>query len=571
MSLVKKDYFQASKDFDFDATVSDAISGNFTAMNACYECCDRHAVNGAVALIQENADGSSSRHSYAELRDQSAQFAHYLSSQGIQAGDVVAGLLPRGHALTVTILGVWRIGAIYQPLFTAFGPKAIEHRLQTSAAKLVVTDADNRSKLLDVQLCPAVMTVTDAQGAGLESADCDFWPSIEALSTDFDPVMRSGDDPFLLMFTSGTTGLAKPLQVPLRAIVAFQRYMIDAVGLRADDSFWNVADPGWAYGLYFGITGPMSMGLPVLSVAGLFNLDRCLDIAKKYDVNNLAGAPTVFRMLIAAGAQVADQWSEQLRAVSSAGEPLNPEVIRWFKEHLNVAINDHYGQTEMGMVLCNHHNLEHPMHMGAAGYASPGHRVVVIDEQTLQELPAGVPGILSVDTKQSPMFWFNGYKDMQTNAFQGRYYLTGDTAELNTDGSISFVGRSDDVITTSGYRVGPFDVESALLEHPAVIEAAVVGKPDVQRTEIIKAFVILQDGYAGTPELAEELRLHVRNRLAAHAYPREIEFPDELPKTPSGKVQRFILRLNEINKQQAQQEQEQEQQQEQQAAKQAAC
>lgn len=548
MNPVKYDYFQAAKNFDFDATVSTAISATFAAMNACYECCDRHAEGDAVALIQENADGSSSRHNYAELRDQSAQFAHYLTAQGVQAGDVVAGLLPRGHALIVTILGAWRIGAVYQPLFTAFGPKAIEHRLQNSAAKLVVSDVANRSKLSDIADCPAVMTVTDIQGVGLEADDCDFWPELERLSTDFAPVMRSADDPFLLMFTSGTTGLAKPLEVPLRAIVAFQRYMIDAVGLRSDDSFWNVADPGWAYGLYFGITGPMSMGLPVLSVAGLFNLDRCLEIAKKYKVNNLAGAPTVFRMLIAAGGKVADQWKGQLRVVSSAGEPLNPEVIRWFKEHLNVAINDHYGQTEMGMVLCNHHNLEHPMHMGAAGYASPGHRVVVLDEEKLTELPAGVPGILSVDVERSPMFWFNGYKGMPTKAFQGRYYLTGDTAELNNDGSISFVGRSDDVITTSGYRVGPFDVESALLEHPAVVEAAVVGKPDAQRTEIIKAFVMLQDGYQKTPELAEELRIHVRNRLAAHAYPREIEFPDELPKTPSGKVQRFILRHQEVLK-----------------------
>ncbi|HHX34142.1 MAG TPA: AMP-binding protein [Gammaproteobacteria bacterium] len=547
MNPVQRDYFQASKTFDFDGMVSNAICGTFTAMNACYECCDRHADADAVALIQENADGSSSRHSYAELRDQSAQFANYLTQQGIQAGDVVAGLLPRGHALLVTILGAWRIGAVYQPLFTAFGPKAIEHRLQAPGAKLVVSDAENRSKLLEVAGCPAVLTVTDA-GAGLEEGDGDFWPILAPLSVDFEPVMRSADDPFLLMFTSGTTGLAKPLEVPLRAIVAFQRYMIDAVGLRAEDSFWNVADPGWAYGLYFGITGPMSMGLPVLSVAGAFNLDRCLEIAKKYNVSNLAGAPTVFRMLIAAGEKVADQWKGQLRVVSSAGEPLNPEVIRWFKQHLNVAINDHYGQTEMGMVLCNHHNLAHPMHIGAAGYASPGHRVVVVDEQSLEELPAGVPGILSVDIEQSPMFWFNGYKDMPTTSFKGRYYLTGDTAELNSDGSISFVGRSDDVISTSGYRVGPFDVESALLEHPAVIEAAVVGKPDVQRNEIIKAFVILQEGYAGTPELAEELRLHVRNRLAAHAYPREIEFPAELPKTPSGKVQRFILRINEINK-----------------------
>lgn len=548
MTSVKRDIFEASKNFDFEATVQAAISGNLSAMNACYECCDRHAHNDAIALVQENADGSSSRHTYAELRDQSAQFAHYLASQGVQVGDIVAGLLPRGQALIVTILGSWRLGAVYQPLFTAFGPKAIEHRVQTAGARLVVTDVANRSKLKDVENCPPIMTVSDAQGAGLEPGDQNFWSALAEQSTVFEPVMRTGDDPFLMMFTSGTTGLAKPLEVPLRAIVAFQRYMVDAVGLRAEDSFWNVADPGWAYGLYFAITGPMSLGLPVLSVDGLFDLDRCLEVAKKYKITNLAGAPTVFRMLIAAGDKVAEQWKGQLRVVSSAGEPLNPEVIRWFKEHLDAPINDHYGQTEMGMVLCNHHNLSHPMHMGAAGYASPGHRVVVLDEETLQELPAGEPGILSVDIEQSPMFWFQGYKGMETTSFKGRYYLTGDTAELNSDGSISFVGRSDDVISTSGYRVGPFDVESALLEHPLVVEAAVVGKPDPQRNEIIKAFVILQDGQEGTAELAEELRLHVRNRLAAHAYPREIEFPAELPKTPSGKVQRFILRMNEVNK-----------------------
>lgn len=556
MNQSTQDYASAVKNFDFAQTVQNALSGTFEAMNACYECCDRHALPGRIALFQENADGSSSVHTYAELKQQAAQFANYLQAQGVKQGDVVAGLLPRSHELLVTIFGTWRIGAIYQPLFTAFGPKAIEHRLQTSQAKLVVSDANNRSKLSEVEGCPPILTVTAAKGTGLVKGDASFWAEVTQQSTEFEPVLLTAKDPFLLMFTSGTTGLAKPLEVPLKAIVAFQRYMIDAVGLRPEDSFWNVADPGWAYGLYFGITGPMSMGLPILSVDGIFNLDRSLAIAKKYKVNNLAGAPTVFRMMIAAGEKVAHQWQGQLRVVSSAGEPLNPEVIRWFADNLNVKINDHYGQTELGMVLCNHHNLDHPVHMGAAGYASPGHRVVVVDDE-LNELPVGVPGTLAVDLEQSPMCWFQGYKDMETKAFQGKYYLTGDTTELNEDGSISFVGRSDDVITTSGYRVGPFDVESALLEHPAVVEAAVVGKPDAQRTEIIKAFVMLQEGYKGTPDLAEELRVHVRNRLAAHAYPREIEFPEELPKTPSGKVQRFILRHQEVvkyNEQQAAQQ-----------------
>ncbi|MCF4974560.1 AMP-binding protein, partial [Pseudomonas lactis] len=266
--------------------------------------------------------------------------------------------------------------------------------------------------------------------------------------------------------------------------------------------------------------------------------------------SNLAGSPTAFRLLIDAGAEFADAVRGQLRIVSSAGEPLNPQVIRWFAEQLGVVIHDHYGQTEIGMVLCNHHGLRHQVREGSAGYAVPGYRIVVLDDAQ-RELPTGQPGVLAVDRERSPLCWFNGYLHMPTKAFVGRYYLSGDIVELNEDGSISFVGRNDDVITTSGYRVGPFDVESALIEHPAVVETAVIGKPDPQRTELIKAFVVLNREYLPSVELAEVLRLHVRQRLAAHAYPREIEFVEQLPKTPSGKLQRFVLRNQEIAKQQA--------------------
>ena len=222
------------------------------------------------------------------------------------------------------------------------------------------------------------------------------------------------------------------------------------------------------------------MGHPITLYDGPFTVESTCRVIKKYAITNLTGSPTAYRLLIAAGEAFSSQIKGQLRAVSSAGEPLNPEVIRWFAEHLNVTIHDHYGQTEVGMVLCNHHGLSHPVHRGAAGFASPGHRIVVLDDKH-QELPVGQPGILAVDRSQSPMCWFDGYLGFKTKAFVGNYYLSGDTVELNADGSISFVGRSDDVITTSGYRVGPFDVESALLEHPAVIEAAVVGKPDAER------------------------------------------------------------------------------------------
>ncbi|NBA97692.1 AMP-binding protein [Pseudomonas sp. R5(2019)] len=541
-----RDYATVMAEYDYAKTLQATLSGTLSALNACVECCDRHAGSDRTALYWEGRDGSSARYSFSQLQTEAARFGNLLKARGIGPGDRVAGLLPRTVELLIAVLGTWRVGAVYQPLFTAFGPKAIEHRVGASGARLVVTDSANRPKLDEVQGCPAILTVA----ADPASTDADFWKTLQQCSPDCDPVLLEGESPFLLMFTSGTTGPAKPLEVPLRAIAAFEGYMRDAIDLRPEDNFWNLADPGWAYGLYYAVTGPLALGHATTFFDGPFSVDSTRRIIQKYAITNLAGSPTAYRMLIAAGDAFSAGLKGQLRAVSSAGEPLNPEVIRWFARELDVTIHDHYGQTETGMLLCNHHGLAHPVHLGAAGFASPGHRIVVLDEHN-NELPAGQPGILAVDREQSPMCWFKGYHGFATKAFVGKYYLSGDTVELNADGSISFVGRSDDVITTSGYRVGPFDVESALIEHPAVVEAAVIGKPDPERTELVKAFVVLAQGFDASPQLAETLRLHVRQRLAAHAYPREIEFVTELPKTPSGKLQRFILRNQEIAKLQA--------------------
>lgn len=534
-----RDYFTAAREFDFEAAVADTLAGRLDAINACVECCDRHVGAGRAALIWEGRDGERATWTFEQLQAASSRFANLLASRGIGAGDCVSGILPRTPELLITILGTWRAGAIYQPLFTAFGPKAIEHRVHTAGSKLVVTDVPNRGKLDEVEQAPPALVVGE-----------DFWVEMERQTDRFEPVMRRADDPFLLMFTSGTTGLAKPLQVPLKAIVAFVGYMREAVDLRAEDRFWNLADPGWAYGLYYAVTGPLAMGHATTFYEGAFSVESTCRVIREYGITNLAGSPTAYRLLLAARDEVETAIRGRLRAVSSAGEPLTPEVIRWFAEGLGCTIHDHYGQTELGMVLCNHHALQHPVRLGAAGFAMPGHRVVVLDEQQ-RELPAGQPGILALDMARSPLFWFPGYRGMATKSFVGDYYLSGDTVELNDDGSISFVGRADDVITTSGYRVGPFDVESALIEHPAVIEAAVIGKPDPERTERVKAFVVLHAGHAADDALAEALQQYVRKRLSAHAYPREIEFVSELPKTPSGKIQRFLLRNQEIAKAQA--------------------
>ena len=518
-----------------------------TGLNACVECCDRHAGTGRVALRCVSADEVLTEYSFEDLRDMSARAANVFQAQGIRPGDVIAGLLPRTVELVATVLGAWRLGAVYQPLFTAFGPKAIEHRLKTSGAKLVVTNTAQRPKLDEVEDCPPVALIRKGDES-LPEGDIDFRAALQAAPTDFDPVMRRGEDLFMMMSTSGTTGLPKGVPVPLRALLAFGAYMRDAIDLRESDVFWNIADPGWAYGLYYALTGPLLLGQPTIFHEGGFNAETTYRLVERLGVTNLAGSPTAYRLLIAAGPEAAEAVRGRLRVVSSAGEPLNPEVMRWFGAHLAVPIHDHYGQTEMGMCVNNHHGLSHPVRPGSSGLAMPGYRVVVLDDDS-NELGPNQPGILAIDMAKSPLMWFSGYLNQATPALAGGYYRTGDSVEFEPDGSISFIGRSDDVITSSGYRIGPFDVESALIEHPAVIEAAVIGVPDPERTEIVKAFVILGRGHQGSPELAEELRAHVKRRLSAHAYPKLIDFVAELPKTPSGKIQRFILRKAEVEKQ----------------------
>ncbi|ENV59867.1 AMP-binding protein [Acinetobacter soli] len=541
------DYQKTIESFNLETVAKQYLSGSMQAVNVCYECCDRHADSDAIALYWYAKDGRKEQYSFRELKKYSTQFASFLKSQGVRKGDRVSGLLPRTPELIITILATWRIGAVYQPLFTAFGPKAIEHRIQLAQSKLVVTDLANREKLFEISNCPPIVTVQAELHTQNYPQDFDFWRELNRQTETVELEMLNINDPFLLMFTSGTTGPAKPLKVPLKALIAFGDYMKNAIGLSQDDIFWNIADPGWAYGLYYAITGPLLLGHSTLFYEGGFNAESVCDVINEYGITNLAGAPTAYRMMMAADPSQMAQLRGKLRVVSSAGEPLNPEVIRWFKEVLDVPIYDHYGQTEVGMVVCNHHALAHPVRSGSAGFASPGYRIAIIDEQG-NELATDVPGILAIDIAQSPMMWFSGYEESRKSPFVGQYYLTGDTAEIHADGSMSFVGRSDDVITTSGYRVGPFDVESALLEHDAVIEAAVIGVPDLERTEIIKAFVILAHHHTASAELQQELSLFVKKRLSAHAYPRLIEFVTELPKTPSGKIQRFLLRNQEMNK-----------------------
>ncbi|WP_417515270.1 AMP-binding protein [Marinobacter sp.] len=536
------DYADVYKNFDPAALEAEILDGSLeNGLNVCHEICDKWAVDPKkVALYYEKDGGGDGVLTFAELKEQSARFANYLASQGIGKGDRVAGLLPRGPELLIVIAGALRAGAVYQPLFTAFGSGAIEYRLERAGTKLVVTDPANYPKLTEVKGCSPILCV-DAEKA--DGSIPDFRSTLDAQKPDFEPVMIKGSDPFLQMFTSGTVGKSKGVAVPARALMAFYVYMKYAIDLRDGDTFWNVADPGWAYGLYYAVVGPLLMGHATHFNPGAFTPESTYDMIRKYKITNLAAAPTAYRLLKANDHVLPEGENLGLRVASSAGEPLNPEVVNWIKSRHFCPVMDHYGQTETGMTCCNFHALEHPVRQGSMGYSSPGHKVVALNEKN-EEVGEGEVGQIAIDVKASPLFHFDGYTWGEKDPFVKGYYLTGDMAICHGDGSFSFSGRDDDIITTAGYRVGPADVESTLLEHAAVAESGVVAKPDEKRGSIIKAYVVIKGDQQPSDDqiLKDELQELVRRRLSTHAFPREIEFVDELPKTPSGKIQRFVLR-----------------------------
>ncbi|WP_293265123.1 AMP-binding protein [Neptunomonas sp.] len=532
-----KDY-QSFYDSFTPAFIEEKLIGNLgDGFNVCEEVCDRWAASDRVGLFYEGLNSSSSQHTYEELQSESAKFANFLHAQGIRKGDRVAALLSRTPDLMIVILGTLRAGAVYQPLFTEFTSGAIAYRLSTADTKLIVTDANNRSKLDSVKHCPTILMT----GAAREG-DMSFSAELSRQSDIFEPVRISAHEPFLQMFTSGTVGKAKGVAVPARAILSFYVYMKYAIGLRSDDAYWNVADPGWAYGLYYSVIGPLLLGNGTHFNENFVTPESTFKMIRKYGITNFSASPTIYRMLMANDRTLAEHGCLELRVASSAGEPLNPALNAWSKRRLGCSVMDHYGQTETGMSCCNYIDIKQPcFRTGSMGFSLPGHRMVVLDTH-YEEVNKHEFGQLAVDVKQSPLFFFQGYTWNEKQPFKGRYYLTGDVAVSHGDGSYSFVGRDDDIITTAGYRVGPTNIESSLLEHEAVAESGVIGKPNTSYGAIIKAYVVLKQHFKPSLELERDLKQIVCECLSSHHLPCEIEFFSELPKTASGKIQRFILR-----------------------------
>lgn len=511
--------------------------------------CDRHPAD-AVAFTVIEGDLSSVDLTYGYLREQSSRFAAALAGLGVEPGDNVATLMGKSADLVVALLGIWRRGAVHVPLFTAFAAPAIAFRLTASGAKVIVADADQLDKLTPSEDIPADASWQIIVAGGAVGEELNLDALVAAQDADDprgDAQATGGAAPMVQLFTSGTTGTPKGVPVPVRALASFHAYQEFGLDVRSDDVFWNAADPGWAYGLYYALLGPLATGTRSLLLHAGFSAPLTWQIIKKFGVTNFAAAPTVYRSLRADKTPVPEGIA--LRRASSAGEPLTPDVVAWSKDCLGVGVRDHYGQTEHGMFIVNAwaDGLREEVRPGSMGRPLPGWSAAVLENDSDSVAPARTPGRVAIDTYHSPLMWFTGYVDAPEKTKQrftedGRWYITGDAGMADEDGFFFFSSRDDDVIIMAGYRIGPFDVESVLVMHEHVAEAAVVGMPDELRGEVLEAFVVLQDDVAGTDDLEKELQTLVKKKFAAHAYPRAVHFVPSLPKTPSGKVQRYILR-----------------------------
>jgi acetyl-CoA synthetase len=507
--------------------------------------CDCHPA-GSIAFTFMESDGSRADMTYGEMRERSEQFAGVLMALGVGPGDRVATLMGKSADLITVLLGTWRVGAVYVPLFTAFAADAVRSRLQGAGVKLVVADAAETAKIPDGAWTLLVAGTSDSSGddsAGPASSLADAL-SHAVPFTASSPI--GGDGAFVHMFTSGTTGAPKGVVHPLRYVTGWQAYLEFAMGVRADSVYWCGADPGWAYGLYAAVVAPMALGLRSILQRGGFDAAATWSTMATLGVTDYAAAPTVFRALRTSEVPVPD--GLRLQRLSSAGEPLTAEVNQWSEATLGLTVHDHYGQTELGMTIGypHHRDLETPVEAQAMGVALPGWAVTVLKEGTNTPAEVGEPGLLAIEVAASPLMTFTGYSGGRSAAERftadGAFYLTGDLAVRTADGTLRFSSRDDDVIIMAGYRIGPFDVESVLAQHDAVAECAVVAAPDPVRGEVIEAFVVLRTHATATDDLTRELQDHVRTRFAAHAYPRRVHVVASLPKTPSGKIQRGELR-----------------------------
>lgn len=521
-------------------------------LNAAYNAVDRHLHDGRrnkVALYCVDADNRLELFTFQDIYYMSNRLGNALKSLGVQKGDRVFVFLPRIPELYVSTIAISKIGAVVGPLFSAFGPDALRDRLQDSGAKVIITTPALKPKLDEIrdQLPDLEYVIVVRSDDKLKRGEISYEELLVDASEQLQPEHMDPEDPLYLLYTSGTTGKPKGVVHVHNDIVGHHMTSKWVLDLRDDDVYWCTADPGWVTGTVYGIFGPWSNGASIVTYEGRFDARSWYDLIDRLHVTVWYTAPTALRMLMKAGDEVVNEHSlDSLRHILSVGEPLNPEVVRWGMKVYGLPIHDNWWQTETGMMLVANLPVM-PVKPGSMGKPLPGVHVTVVDDEG-NELKPGQLGRLVVQPgwpAQLRHIWRNEEKYREYFKIPG-WYFSGDNAWKDEDGYLWFVGRADDVINTAGHRVGPFEVESALVEHAAVAEAGVIGKPDQERGEIIKAFIVLNNGVTKNDELLEDIKEHTKRKLAAHAYPREIEVRDSLPKTRSGKIMRRLLKAWEL-------------------------
>ncbi len=529
------------------------LPGGF--LNKAVEAIDRHAEGSDAdkpAMIWEGKNGEREVYTFGQMKGLTNQFANVLLSVGIQKGDRVFIFMDRLPELYIAFFGALKAGAVVGPLFSAFGPEPVRDRLQDSAAKVLVTQPDLRRKitpiipeLMDLQHI-IVVNKDSRDPFDVDVTDLDYYEEMSKHTQQFDVVPTTMNDYSIMHYTSGTTG--KPKGAYHRHLAAVQQYATGkwALDLHPDDIYWCTADPGWVTGTSYGMMAPWTNGVTQIIYEGGFSAARWYQVIQDHKVTVWYTAPTAIRMLMKAGDDVPRRYDlSTLRFMCSVGEPLNPEAVVWGDKVLGMPFHDNWWQTETGAIMIANTPTV-PVKPGSMGRPMPGITPGILDDD-FNEVPVGEDGNLAVRPGWPSMFqgyWNNS--EMYNDRFKKGWYITGDRARMDEDGYYWFVGRADDVINTAGHLVGPFEVESALIEHPAVAEAGVIGKPDPIAMEVVKAFVSLKDGYEESAELRRNISQFARQKLSAAVAPREIEFVPSLPKTRSGKIMRRLLKAREL-------------------------
>ena len=497
--------------------------------NIAADVCDKHP-RDKLAMVWEDWQGNRREVAWGELQDLTNQAANLLARHGVQRGDRVATLLPSTPETAAVFLAAYKSGAILLSMSVLYGEDGIAHRLRDSQAKVLVTDAANEGRI-DTSLVEHVI-VLDAELLAAESAD-------------FAPVDTAADDPAQLYYSSGTTGLAKGILHAHRYLLAHEEFVY-CHEVQDGERFHGMGEWAWAAGIA-PLLGPWRYGAVqyVFARKAGFEPEQQLDFLSRNEVTNVFTTPTAMRAMMALG-DVAERFPQKFRRVCSAGEPLNPEAIRWFRDQYGITVLDFYGLTESYPLVANYPGME--VREGSMGRPMPGWDVQLLDEDE-QPVPQGERGEICLRARSNPHYPLGYWNNPEASAetFDGEWFHTKDAAQLDEDGYVWYAGRADDVIISAGYRIGPFEVESACIEHPAVKEAAAVASPDETRGNVVKAFVVLASGYEPSDELGKEISRFVRERHSAYAYPRRVEFVDDLPKTLTGKIRRIELREQERN------------------------